>query len=544
MSSEIKVGDLVWAKMKTFSPWPARVVQPGPNTPSKTGKKDMHWVYFFGSKNYAWIESTNVKPYEEYKDKFISSNKSSTTSLFKKSIVEIEEFREKLAEDPNYELPLPENKTPSKEKDSDDPDKKFNKLLSPKKSVKKSPKALKISKTIFNKKGSGSETPAQKRRSIEDGSGPSTSKKTRRSSPRLDENGIREYSKSVNDTIKDRHYVGLEILNRQSLIDEHAEDSELDLGSQSKLLETKNINPSTKRFGFIGLGTMGTGIVKNLINSGHTVNLYNRSTKKCEEFKAQADADVNKAGLVNTFITPCDVMQNSDIVFSCVSDPSNAKENVVGNCGITKAGDYLEGKGYVEMTSINPKTSEDLSEIIKSKGGRYLEAQVQGSKTEADEGSLVVLAAGDQNLFLDCQSCFKAMGKTSFFLGAAGSAAKASLILQIVKGVSLVGMAEALGLADRCGISTKDVLKIFNLTDLSSVYLSTKAELMMTKGYDKQVHQALKHMQTNLRLALDMSDDMKQPLLMTSTANEVYKHARRLGCDDRDVSCVYIRTKL
>ncbi|XP_072383145.1 cytokine-like nuclear factor N-PAC isoform X2 [Diabrotica undecimpunctata] len=524
MSSEIKVGDLVWAKMKTFSPWPARVVQPGPNTPSKTGKKDMHWVYFFGSKNYAWIESTNVKPYEEYKDKFISSNKSSTTSLFKKSIVEIEEFREKLAEDPNYELPLPENKTPSKEKDSDDPDKKFNKLLSPKKSVKK--------------------TPAQKRRSIEDGSGPSTSKKTRRSSPRLDENGIREYSKSVNDTIKDRHYVGLEILNRQSLIDEHAEDSELDLGSQSKLLETKNINPSTKRFGFIGLGTMGTGIVKNLINSGHTVNLYNRSTKKCEEFKAQADADVNKAGLVNTFITPCDVMQNSDIVFSCVSDPSNAKENVVGNCGITKAGDYLEGKGYVEMTSINPKTSEDLSEIIKSKGGRYLEAQVQGSKTEADEGSLVVLAAGDQNLFLDCQSCFKAMGKTSFFLGAAGSAAKASLILQIVKGVSLVGMAEALGLADRCGISTKDVLKIFNLTDLSSVYLSTKAELMMTKGYDKQVHQALKHMQTNLRLALDMSDDMKQPLLMTSTANEVYKHARRLGCDDRDVSCVYIRTKL
>ncbi|XP_028137445.1 cytokine-like nuclear factor N-PAC isoform X2 [Diabrotica virgifera virgifera] len=526
MSSEINVGDLVWAKMKTFSPWPARVVQPGPNTPSKTGKKDMHWVYFFGSKNYAWIESSNVKPYEEYKDKFISSNKSSTTSQFKKAIVEIEEFREKLAEDPNYELPLPENKTPSKEKSEEDPDKKFNKLLSSKKSVKK--------------------TPTQKRRSLDDGSGPSTSKKSRRSSPRLEENGVRDYSK-LHDLSSDamhRRDVGLEILNRHALMDEPEEDTDFNLGVSSKLLETKNINPSTLKFGFIGLGTMGTGIVKNLINSGHKVNIYNRTTKKSDEFKAKADQNNDLSGLVNTFITPCDVMQNSDIVFSCVSDPTNAKENVVGNCGILKAGDYLEGKGYVEMTSINPKDSQDICEMIRSKGGRYLEAQVQGSKREADDGTLVVLTAGDQALFLDCQSCFKAMGKTSFYLGPAGAASKASLILQIIKGVSLVGMAEALGLADRCGISTKDVLKIFNLTDLSSDYLSNKAESMMNKGYDKQVHQALKHMQTNLRLVLDMSEDFKQPLLMTSTANELYKHARRLGCDDRDVSCVYIRTKL
>lgn len=52
-----------------------------------------------------------------------------------------------------------------------------------------------------------------------------------------------------------------------------------------------------------------------------------------------------------------------------------------------------------------------------TKGGRYLEAQVQGSKTQAEDGTLVVLAAGDRSLFDDCQSCFEAMGKNSFFLG-------------------------------------------------------------------------------------------------------------------------------
>lgn len=52
-----------------------------------------------------------------------------------------------------------------------------------------------------------------------------------------------------------------------------------------------------------------------------------------------------------------------------------------------------------------------------TKGGRYLEAQVQGSKLQAEDGTLVVLAAGDRSLFDDCQSCFEAMGKNSFFLG-------------------------------------------------------------------------------------------------------------------------------
>lgn len=61
-------------------------------------------------------------------------------------------------------------------------------------------------------------------------------------------------------------------------------------------------------------------------------------------------------------------------------------------------------------------------QAITGKGGRYLEAQVQGSKTEAEEGTLVILAAGDRSLFDDCQSCFEAMGKNSFYLGNTSSA--------------------------------------------------------------------------------------------------------------------------
>lgn len=218
-------------------------------------------------------------------------------------------------------------------------------------------------------------------------------------------------------------------------------------------------------------------------------------------------------------------------------------QNVIGNCGVAgREGDILDGKGYVEMTGIDPQTSKDICEIIKSKGGRYLEAQIQGSKMEADEGSLVILTAGDKSLFIDCQSCFKAMGKTAFFLGDTGYATKTNLILQLMKGIALVGLAEGLALADRCGISSKDVLNIFKLTNLNCDYLTNKADLIVNKDF-KHVEQAIEHMQKDMKLTLDLSDQLKQPLLMTSTANEVYKHARRLGYDGHDASCIYMRTR-
>nr|CAH7738150.1 unnamed protein product [Callosobruchus chinensis] len=134
------------------------------------------------------------------------------------------------------------------------------------------------------------------------------------------------------------------------------------------------------------------------------------------------------------------------------------------------------------------------------------------------------------------------MGKTSFFLGDVGYATKANLILNLIKGIALVGLAEGLSLADRCGMSTKDILKIFEKTSLSCKYLNDKAEMIVKQEF-KDVHQSIQHMQKDMKLALDLSDQLKQPLLVTSTANEVYKHSRRLGYDGYDAACIYMRTR-
>lgn len=194
------------------------------------------------------------------------------------------------------------------------------------------------------------------------------------------------------------------------------------------------------------------------------------------------------------------------------------------------------------MTNIDDETSIDISKLITSKGGRYLEAQIQGSKQEAHEGNLIVLGAGDQTLFNECQTCFRAIGKYVYYLGDVGFASKMNLVLQTMKGVALAGLAEAFALADRSGLAPKDVLEIFSLTSLNCPFLKSKADLILSTEF-QSVEMPLQHMQKDMRLALQMADRLKQPLLMASTSNEVYKHARRLGYESYDAASAYMRAR-
>lgn len=213
---------------------------------------------------------------------------------------------------------------------------------------------------------------------------------------------------------------------------------------------------------------------------------------------------------------------------------------VFGNCGVLQA-ESMSLKGYVELTGIDAETSQDIADAINTKGGRYLEAQIQGSKTQAEEGTLIILAAGDKSLFDDCQSCFTAMGKHSFYLGEVGNASKMNLVLQLMNGVIIAGIAEGMALADRAGLQVKDVVEVLKLTSLNCPTVMEKSEAIVSGGYT--THHPLMHMQKDLKLSLEMGDHLQQPLPLTATANEVFKHAKRLGYSELDTSAVYIRAR-
>lgn len=536
------INDLVWAKMKGFSPWPGRISQPPAELRRIAVKKNIpvRCIFFFGSNNYAWIEETQIKPYHEFKEKLLSSCKSAG---FKEAVQQIEDF-----------IANPENFTHLFTGEVDnrpDPDVEFNKLREA-----ENDKGEEESETVNNTTTPGaletSETPstatkksAAKKKVASTPKARAIPSKTKAAIAAIDDIGSTPSPKrkrKLNDSGEVASGLDLDtfspvrrnvpvshLLNRPVTVARPA-TPEIDMSSVSNALQSRNIQASNLKFGFLGLGIMGCGIVKNLLNSGHSVVVWNRTATKCRKFQ-EAGAEVAD--------TPSDVIEMTDVTFSCVSDPQVAKDLVFGNCGVMSAN--LVGKGYVEMTGVDPETSQDIAEQIISKGGRYLEAQIQGSKNQAEEGTLIILAAGERLLFEECQTCFEAISRNSFYLGDVGNATKMNLVLQMIHGVTLAGIAEGLALADRAGLQQKDVLEVLELTNMSSEMLLQKGNAII-KG-EFPTHQPLKHMQKDLKLALGMADGLEQSLPITAASNEVYKHAKRLGYGSHDASAVYVRAR-
>lgn len=535
-SKGFAVNDLVWAKMKGFSPWPGRVSEPPAELRRITVKKNIpvRCIFFFGSNNYAWIEEAHIKPYLEFKEKLLSSCKSASA---KEAVQQIEEF---IATPEKFQ-----HLFSSEQANRPDPDVEFNKLREG--AAESGDEAAAVNNTSTPAALETVEsTPTTAKKSAAKKKAASTTKarsignKAKAVAALDDTSSPKRKRKLLNDTAGDvsldldtfspvrRNVPVSHLLNRPTVA--RPPTPEIDMSSVSNALQSRNITASNLKFGFLGLGIMGCGIVKNLLNSGHSVVVWNRTATKCRKFQ-EAGAEIAD--------TPSELVEMTDVTFSCVADPQVAKELVFGNCGVMSAN--LVGKGYVEMTGIDPETSQDIAEQIISKGGRYLEAQIQGSKNQAEEGTVIILAAGERLLFEECQTCFEAISRNSFYLGDVGNATKMNLVLQMISGVMLAGLAEGMALADRAGLQQKDVLEVLELTSMSSEMVMQKGNAMI-KG-EFPTHQPLKHMQKDLKLALNLAEGLEQSLPLTAASNEVYKHAKRLGYGSHDASAVYVRAR-
>uniref|UniRef100_A0A671REP2 Cytokine-like nuclear factor N-PAC n=1 Tax=Sinocyclocheilus anshuiensis TaxID=1608454 RepID=A0A671REP2_9TELE len=287
-----------------------------------------------------------------------------------------------------------------------------------------------------------------------------------------------------------------------------------------------SITPTDKRIGFLGLGLMGSGVVSNLLKMGHVVTVWNRTAEKCDLF-IQEGARLGR--------TPAEVVSMCDITFSCVSDPKAARDLVLGPSGVLQG--IRPGKCYVEMSTVDPETITELAQVITSRGGRFLEAPVSGSQQLSNDGMLVIVAAGDRSVYEDCSSCFQAMGKTSFFIGEAGNAARMMLILNMVQGSFMATIAEGLTLAQATGQSQQTFLDILCQGQMASTFVDQKCQNILQGNFKPDYY--LKHIQKDLRLAISMGDSVNHPTPMAAAANEVYKRAKALDQSDNDMSAVY-----
>ncbi|XP_050836071.1 cytokine-like nuclear factor N-PAC isoform X4 [Serinus canaria] len=515
-------------KLGRYPPWPGKIVNPPKDLKKPRGKK-CFFVKFFGTEDHAWIKVEQLKPYHPHKEEMIKINKG---KRFQQAVDAVEEFlrktkgKDQASSHNSTEEKNRRNSSEERGKQSAGEEKR-KASLSEGKVKKGTGEGKKRVSSVSSERGSKSPLKRAQDQSPR-----------KRGRPPKDEKDLTipesstvkrvmtgtvagfKWPPSVSEPVKDSdphfHHFLLSQTEKPAVcyqaITKKLKVCEEETGSTSiqaadSTAVNGSITPTDKKIGFLGLGLMGSGIVSNLLKMGHTVTVWNRTAEKCDLF-IQEGARLGR--------TPAEVVSTCDITFACVSDPKAAKDLVLGPSGVLQG--IRPGKCYVDMSTVDADTVTELAQVIVSRGGRFLEAPVSGNQQLSNDGMLVILAAGDRGLYEDCSSCFQAMGKTSFFLGEVGNAAKMMLIVNMVQGSFMATIAEGLTLAQVTGQSQQTLLDILNQGQLASIFLDQKCQNILQGNFKPDFY--LKYIQKDLRLAIALGDSVNHPTPMAAAANE------------------------
>jgi len=280
-----------------------------------------------------------------------------------------------------------------------------------------------------------------------------------------------------------------------------------------------------RNIGFIGLGIMGTPMAMNLIKAGFKLTVWNRTSDKCNA--------LTEMGAVKA-VSPRQVVELSDITIAMLADPRAVEAVCLGDDGVVAG--IKPGKGYVDMSTVSPETSQALAVAVRNAGGLFLEAPVSGSKKPAEDGTLVILAAGDRELFDQAQPALAAMGKRILFLGEVGQGARMKLVANMVMGGMMAMLCEGLALGTKAGLEPADILDVLDSGAMANPMFKLKGPQITQRSFPTAF--PLKHAQKDLRLALNLGNQLGQALHTTASANELYKTALGMGLGDSDFAAV------
>ena len=201
------------------------------------------------------------------------------------------------------------------------------------------------------------------------------------------------------------------------------------------------------RIGFIGVGVMGNGMVKNLLRHGYEVSAYTRTRAKALE-ALDAGAEWRESA--------ADCVRDADAVITMVGFPPDVEEVYFGEKGILASA--RPGTLVIDMTTTSPRLAQRIYTEAADRGLCALDAPVSGGDTGARAGTLAIMVGGDRKAFDRAVPIFEAMGKSIRYMGAAGSGQHTKMANQIAIAGTLAGVCEAIAYARAAGLDVDEVI--------------------------------------------------------------------------------------
>jgi 3-hydroxyisobutyrate dehydrogenase len=275
--------------------------------------------------------------------------------------------------------------------------------------------------------------------------------------------------------------------------------------------------------GFIGMGSLGRAIAERLTAQGCSLTVWNRTLEKCEGLGAEIAQ------------TPAAVAESADVIVLNLFDTAAVFDVLWMENGLLSAD--LEGKVIVDTTTNHFNDVLQVYEEIDSMGGLYLEAPVIGSVVPAQNGQLLTLASGSEEAFEKGKTVLELFSRKIHYLGSEGLSSKMKVINNMLLGVFCTGIAEAVVLGEKAGMTKSDVLDI--LADGAGNSMVMNAKRKKIEDEEFSAHFSGSCLFKDLAYLQELANDMKLPLYTGSVAKNVYAEMFRKGISSEDMSAVY-----
>jgi 3-hydroxyisobutyrate dehydrogenase len=283
---------------------------------------------------------------------------------------------------------------------------------------------------------------------------------------------------------------------------------------------------SKQRIGFIGLGVMGAGMASRLAESGYDVTVYNRTRSKAEEVAKLGAAVAD---------SPADAAREAEVVLMSLADQNVVEKIVFGDDGV--ASSLASGSYLVDMSTVPPGFARELGERADLAGHRALDACVLGAPFHARSGELRVMVGGEETDFEALKGIFETIGKEVTYLGGNGMGATMKLVLNMLMGVQMPALAEAVVFGERAGLPRDKILEMIAGSGYSSPVMSFRCMLMGQRAFENASFK-LSLMRKDMMLVLDESKELEVPLPVSETAYAMLTAAKQQGLGELDVAAM------
>jgi 3-hydroxyisobutyrate dehydrogenase len=278
--------------------------------------------------------------------------------------------------------------------------------------------------------------------------------------------------------------------------------------------------------GYVGLGVMGTSIVRRLLDAGHDVSVWNRTRAKAEPLLEAGARWVD---------TPREAAERSDVVFTMVTNTAAVRAVTDGDDGILAG--LAPGKVYVDMSTASPANTRELAERVAAAGAEMLDSPVSGTSITVEQGKASLMVGGSDDAFERAKPVLEAIGPRVIHVGPSGAAVTMKIAVNLSLAVQMLAFSEGVLLAEKSGISREKAVEVMLASVIASPMVAYRGPLVL--GHPEEVWFDCHMMQKDMNLALELGRELEVPLPTTAVTNELLTAANGMGIGGRDFAVLF-----